>query len=155
MKRAMIDRWARRLRDSESGQALVEVSVAGTLLVVIVLGVIEFGQLAYDSIEVSNAAKAGVQYGTQNGATASDTTGIQNAAAAAATDVTGLTATSSYSCTCSDGSSSTCQNTDCPNSHLEEVLTVNTQATVTPMVRIPGLPSSFTVTGKAIQQCTQ
>ena len=155
MKRAMIHRWARRLRDSESGQALVEVSVAGTLLVVIVLGVIEFGQLAYDSIEVSNAAKAGVQYGTQNGATASDTTGIQNAAAAAATDVTGLTATSSYSCTCSDGSSSTCQNTDCPNAHLEEVLTVNTQATVTPMVRIPGLPSSFTVTGKAIQQCTQ
>jgi Flp pilus assembly protein TadG len=140
---------------SESGQALVEMSVVGSLLVLLFLGVTEFGKVVYSSIEVSNSAKAGAQYGAQNGTTATDSTGIQNAAKAAASDLSALTATSSFACVCSDGTSSTCQNSDCSNSHIEESVTVNTTVTVTPLIRLPGLPASFTVTGKAVQKCLQ
>lgn len=138
---------------SESGQALVELSAVGMTLVLFVLGVTHFGKVIYSAIEVSNAAKAGVQYGAQNSGTAQDTTGIQNAAQAAAPDLT-VTATSSTACVCSDGSASTCLNTDCSTSHLEESVTVNTSVTVRPTIRLPGFPSSYTLSGQAVQKCT-
>jgi Flp pilus assembly protein TadG len=155
MKKSFVNCWLRLMRGSESGQALIELAVVGSLLVLIALGMIEFSPVIRSSIEVSNAAKAGAQYAAQNGATASDSTGIQNAAAAAAPDLSGLTATSSYACVCSDGSSSTCQNTDCANSHIEESVTVNTQVNVTPMLELPGFSQSYTLNGKATEKCMQ
>ena len=149
------DRQAAVPRGSESGQALVELSVAISLLVLILLGAVEFGQIAYSSIEVANAAKAGVQYASQNGYTATDTTGIQNAAQASAPSLSGLVASSSVACVCSDGSSSTCLNTDCPNSHIEETVTVTTKYAFSPIVHIPQFGSTMTLHGQAIQRCGQ
>jgi Flp pilus assembly protein TadG len=140
---------------SESGQALVELSVGLSLLVLLLVGAVEFGQIAYTSIKVANTAKAGVQYGMQNGSTASDTTGIQNAAKAAVPDLAGLTVNSSYSCMCSDGTASSCLLTDCANSHIEETVTVTTQYTLTPIVHIPVLLNSITLHGSAVQRCLQ
>jgi Flp pilus assembly protein TadG len=146
---------ARRGAGSESGQALVELSVAISLLVLILLGAVEFGQIAYTSIEVANAAKAGVQYGAQNGYTATDTTGIQNAAQGSAPSLSGMTVSSSVACVCSDGSASTCQNTDCPNSHIEETVTVTTQYALTPYFLLPNFSNSMTLQGQAVQRCGQ
>jgi Flp pilus assembly protein TadG len=148
------DRQARR-SEAESGQALVELSVAISLLVLILLGAVEFGQIAYSSIEVANAAKAGVQYASQNGYTATDTTGILNAAQASAPSLTGLSASSSVACVCSDGSASTCLNTDCPNSHIEETVTVSTSYALSPIIRIPQFGSTMTLHGQAVQRCGQ
>jgi Flp pilus assembly protein TadG len=139
----------------EAGQALVETALVLPLLVTILLGGAEVAQVAYAAIEVANAARAGAEYGAQSGGTASDTAGIATAAANDAADITTLTTTSSYSCVCSNGSTSTCANTDCANSHIEEILTVNTQATVNPLFHIPGLPTTYTLKGKAIQKCLQ
>lgn len=139
----------------ESGQALVELSIAASLLVLICLGAVEFGQVAYTSTEVASAAKAGAQYGAQNGATASDSNGITNTATAAAPNLSGMTVSATYACVCSDGSASTCLLTDCPNSHIEESVIVNTKYALTPMIRLPGIASTFTVTGSAIQECGQ
>lgn len=159
LKRALINRWLRLPRGSESGQALAELTVAGSLLILLLLGAIEFGQVAYSSIEVSNAAKAGVQYGAQNQGTASDTPGIQIAAAAAAPDLTitfPVAPSPNPSCQCSDGSqmNSNCLTIVCPaTTHIVETLTVNTQAVVTPMIRLPGFSGPFTLNGQAIQKC--
>ena len=139
----------------EAGQSLVETALLLPLLVTILLGGAEVAQVAYAAIEVANAARAGAQYGTQTAGTVSDTTGIATAAANDAADITALTTTSSYSCVCSNGSASTCANTDCNNSHIEKILTVNTQATVNPLFHIPGLPTTYTLKGKAIQKCLQ
>ena len=152
--RAILNRWLRRRGRSESGQALVEVALVGSLLVFFLMGVLEFGQVTQKSIAVSNAARAGVQYGAQTGYTAQDTTGIQNAAAAAAPSIA-LVTTSSYGCVCSDGSASTCAYNDCSNSHILETVTVNTQATFTPVIKLPGFPSTYTLKGQAIQACNQ
>ena len=150
-----IRHWPQRGGAQESGQALVELAVAVSLLVLICLGAVEFGQVAYTSTEVASAAKAGAQYGAQNGATASDTSGITNAATAAAPSLSGLAVSATYACACSDGTASTCLLTDCPNSHIEESVIVNTSYALTPIIRLPGLASTFTVKGSAIRECGQ
>jgi Flp pilus assembly protein TadG len=140
-------------RDSR-GQALVETALAIAVLIPVLIGAADLVRVFRSSIAVSNSAKAGAQYAIQNGFTAQDKTGIQNAASAEASNLTVL-ATSSYTCVCSDGSSSTCSNSDCPTSHLEQTVTVNTSADVTPLIHLPSLPKTYTVTGQAIQRCLQ
>jgi Flp pilus assembly protein TadG len=124
-------------------------------LTLILLGAAEFGRVAYAAVEVSNAARAGAAYAAQNGSTASDTTGIATAAANDAANLTGLTTTSSHSCVCSDGTSSTCTAGDCSASHIEETVTVNTQVSFDPLIHLPGLPTAFTLKGQAVQKCSQ
>lgn len=146
----------RRLQDrgsQETGQSLVELAITIPLLLLIVLGVVEFGQVAYTSIELSKAAMAGAQYGAQNGFTAADSTGIQGAASASAPNLAGLTVTSTFSCVCSDGTASTCQLTDCPNSHIEETVSVKTQYSMQPIIKLPSFASTFTLSGSASQRC--
>jgi Flp pilus assembly protein TadG len=145
----------RTMARGEKAQALVETAFAVILLTTVLIGGAELARVAYAAIEVANAARAGAQYGAQGGFTASDTTGIQSAAANDASNLTGFSATSSYTCVCSDGTPSTCLPTDCANSHIEQTLTVNTQATIDPIIHLPGLPTRYTVKGQAIQKCVQ
>lgn len=146
-----IPRLSRKLRETR-GAALIDLAFTVPMLAVILLGVGEVAQVEYSSIEVSNAAMAGVQYGGQDARTAADTTGIGTAAANDAQNITlGPTAVS-HSCICSDGSASTCQPTDCSGSNIETTLTVQTQTTLDPLVHVPGLPTTFTLYGQAIQK---
>ena len=144
-----------RLCKSNAGQSLIEVALSVSIFAVLLVGAAEFGTVLYVAIEVSDAARDGAVYGAQNGSTASDTTGIATAAANGAANLSGLTTTSSYSCSCSDGTSSTCAVGDCANSHIEETVTVNTQMSFTPVFHLPGTPSTFTLKGKAVQKCLQ
>src|ERR1700730_16367545 len=72
----------------ERGQSLVELPVVVPLLLLLLVGIIEIGRFAFYSILVSNAARAGAQYGAQSLATAGDTTGISTAGT---NDATGIT----------------------------------------------------------------
>src|SRR5579864_1112246 len=143
------------VKGGEAGQALIETAAVFPLLIAILVGTAEMARVAYAAIEVSNAARAGAQYGAQNGYTASDTTGIATAASSDASNLSGVTTTSSYACVCSDGTASTCQTSDCASSHIEETLTVNTTVTFDPVIHLPGLPHTYTLTGQAIQKCAQ
>ncbi len=64
----------------EHGQSLVELAFVVPLLLLLLVGIIEIGRFAFYSILVSNAARAGAQYGAQSLASASDTVGIAAAA---------------------------------------------------------------------------
>lgn len=141
-------------RGSEAGQAVVEFALVMPLLALLLMGGAELARLAHAAIEVSNAAKAAVQYGAQNRATAGDTAGMLTAARndASGQGLSGLTLSASTSCTCSDGTASTCKSTDCSGSHIEAILTVNTQATFDPVIHLPGLPTTYTLTGHATQK---
>jgi Flp pilus assembly protein TadG len=144
-----------RLCNGSAGQSLIEVALSVPIFVLLLVGAAEFGTVLYVAIEVSDAARDGAVYGAQNGSTASDTTGIATAASNGAANLSGLTTTSSYSCACSDGTSSTCAVDDCANSHIEETVTVNTQISFTPVIHLPAIPSTFTLKGKAVQKCLQ
>lgn len=146
----------RSFRASEAGGALVETAITLPLLTTLVLGAVELARVAYSSIEVTNAARAGVAYGSESGGTASDTGGITFAAVNDAANVPNLSVTNiSVAYICSDGTTATGANTDCPNTHIEETLTVNTQATLDPLIHLPGLPTSYTLHGQAVQKCLQ
>jgi Flp pilus assembly protein TadG len=144
-----------RIASGERGQALIETALALPLLFVVLVGVAEFAMASYAAIEVSNAALAGVQYGAQNPATATDTAGIQTAAANDAGNLTLGPTTVSHSCICSNGGASTCQPTDCSGSNIETILTVQTQMDFIPGFRYLGLPTAFTLHGLAAQKVLQ
>lgn len=81
-----------RIGRSESGTALIELAlVCSFVLVPIMLGLFELGYIFYASVEVNNAAAAGVEYGASSQANYSDLTGMQNAAKYEAPDVTMVT----------------------------------------------------------------
>jgi len=137
------------------GNALVETSMLLPVLVALLIAAYEIAAAVYTSIEVSNAALAGVQYGMQSAATAADTKGIQTAASNDVLNIALGTTTVSHSCICANGSASTCQPKDCSDSANITILTVKTQATFTPVLRMPGIPSSFTMYGQAVQKVMQ
>jgi Flp pilus assembly protein TadG len=156
-RRSRVFRFGRfigRARD-ERGQALIESAVALPILFVILLGGVEFALFAYEGVEVSNAAEAAVQYGAQNARTAGDTAGIQTAATNDAPNITLGPTTSSSSCICSNGAASTCVSTDCIGANIETILTVQTQATFSPGFHVPGLPTTITLHGQAVQKVLQ
>jgi Flp pilus assembly protein TadG len=142
-------------RKRTNGQASVEMAFSVPLLIVLLLVAVEAGRICLVAVALSSAARAGVQYGAQNLTTVSDTTGMQNAAKADAPNLTGMTATASYYCQCSNGSASTCLATDCASSHRLTYVKVNTTATYTPLVNWPGVPTTTTLTSQAIMRVNQ
>ena len=154
-----LDRSKRRLgklvRD-DCGLATIELALVTPIFVILLLGAADFGRLMYIWIDVTNAARAGVQYGAQSRATAENNAAMQTAATNdGSTDVTGLTATATQFCSCANGSSSTCLPTDCSGSHIIEYVQVNTSVSVAPMFTYPGLPGTLTLTGQAVMRVEQ
>lgn len=160
----------------DAGQSLVEIAITLPLLLLLLAGGAEFACLAYSSIEVSNAAKAAVQYGGQAGNTAVDSgtqSGMQNAINSEVTAVPGLGAVTLSSATttlaCADGTvpadgntGGPYSNTDCvSNGGATETLSVTTTATFTPwmlvnsLLKASNIPTSFTLTGNATQVVLQ
>ncbi len=142
-------------RAHQRGQASVELALSLPLLLMMFLVVVETGRAFYIAISVANAARAGVQYGSQSLTTAADNTGMQTAATNDAPNLVGMTATATHFCICSDGSSSTCLATDCASSHRLLYTQVNTSASYTPLINFMGVLPSMTVPGKAIMRVVQ
>ena len=149
---------ASSIRRGEGGSALVETALTFPVLVMLIAGAAEFSRVAYASLEVVSAAKAGVSYGAMTGATTTDLPGITYAAQHDAGNVTSLqvlSANSTYACSDPHDDPAGGSNTGCPSSHMEQTLTVVTQATVDPLIHIPGLPTTYTIKGQASQLCLQ
>lgn len=156
-------RAARRLLRDSSGNASIELALAFSCLITpLMLGATEVAFLVYDSIEVSNAATAGAMYGMISSTLASNTSGIESAAQSEASDFgTNLTVTPTVYYACSAALSGTQYTTQsaaaaaCPanaSNHYLEFVQVNSSATVTPPVRIPGLPANWTLRGQSVME---
>jgi Flp pilus assembly protein TadG len=137
-----------------AGGAIVELALVLPIFSALMLGSAEFARLEYASIAVANAARAGVAYGSQSSATASDLTGMQTAATNDGPNITGLSAvaTEFWSCSNAPSTQSTSPLTCTTGNHLLNYVQVTTTATVTPVIRVPGLPTSFTLHGLAIMR---
>jgi len=161
----------RNLRDSETGQAFVELALVLPMLLLIIVGAAELGRLAYAAIEVNNAARAGVAYAAQSHTTANDTNSIQlaatkEAATQDAADISGLTVTVSQSCSCESSagvmtSFASCDKTvtnltTCPSpSRIVEYVQVQTSASVNTLFHLPGIPNTVTMQGNANMRVEQ
>jgi Flp pilus assembly protein TadG len=145
----------RAILEGEAGQNLVEFAVVTPVLLLLLVGAVEVGRLAYLGMLVQNAARAGVQYGSQSLATAADNTGMQNAALNDGQNISGLTAAASHYCTCADGSSSSCAAGDCSGSHMLVYVQVNTTGQFQPLIHCPGLPSTYVLNGQVVMRVAQ
>ena len=152
MKTTKIMSYARGLFRCDSGQSLVETAMAVSLCGILMLGAAEFGRLAYAGIEISDSARAGVEYGSQSRATAQDLPNMKVAALASAPDVPNLTLTASSFCKCADGTSSTCATSDCSGSRIVTYVQVNTSGNINPLIYVPGLPKTYSLSGKAVMR---
>ncbi|HEY9157720.1 TadE/TadG family type IV pilus assembly protein [Candidatus Binatus sp.] len=148
-------RGGRHRRGRARGQAAVELALSLPLLLMMFLVVVETGRAFYIAISVSNAARAGVQYGSQNLSTAADNAGMRAAAANDAPNIVGMTTTATHFCQCANGNASTCLSTDCAGSHRLLYTQVNTSAPYTPLVNFMGILPPITVPGKAIMRVVQ
>ncbi len=148
-----------RTSRSQAGSALIEFVLVLPLLMLLLLGGVEMGRYAYFSILVGNAARAGVQYGAQNGTTALDTSGMTSAVTAdGSNSISSLTVTPSNYCECWNGSSSSavaCTGTCAAGSHLVGYVKVMVSGTVSPLFDYPFLPSSLTVSNTATMRIAQ
>jgi Flp pilus assembly protein TadG len=133
----------------ERGQSMIELALLLPIMLLITIGVIEFGRAAYYYIEVVDAAKAGAQYGSQTMANAVNTPNILLAAQADATDIgANLTIPMTViTCTCpGTGVSSPCGGAlGCP--YPTVYLTVNTAYTLNTLFQYPGIPTQFNISG--------
>lgn len=152
---------------SDSGQSVLELAFSLPLFVLLLLGSAEIANIAWASVQVNNAARAGAAFAAQSHTYASDTTDISSAAKNEAPRLTNLEVTSSEVCTCvsNAGTAGTpdpgCTHTSiqtgsCPSpSTVQVAVQVNTSAVVTPLVHYPGLPSTYTIRAQATMEVEQ
>jgi len=138
------------------GQSLVEFTLVLPLLLILLIGAIEFGRAAYYSIEVTNASYAGVEYGAQTDATAGDINGIIQAALNEAPLLAPDNVTTSIYYECPDGLATgpTTAATDCAGDggRFFRYLVVNTQADLMPLFNFPGIPAVFSLKANASER---
>ena len=157
----------RLFAENERGSALAEMALTFPLFIALLLGAVQLGEVAYASIEVTNAARAGAQFSSMNGGGFNDGAGITLAAENDAVDTytpkpSKFAVSAVTSCACSDGIS-TCTALSgiysCGGGKPIVTVAVTTTATYDSLVRlhIPGfnLGPTFTLTGYAEQQVLQ
>jgi Flp pilus assembly protein TadG len=146
----------------DAGQAILETALLLPFLLLLLIGAIEFGIVAYASIETSNAAAAGALYGAQNHASAVDNAGMIQAARNDASDLTSgiMTVTPSTTCACQLGTTpsaiSCASTTSCVTpSRIIQWVRVDTSTTIDPLFHYPGLGTTVTVQGHATMRVQQ
>ncbi len=153
--------WTKFLRGRDSGQALVEAALTMPILLLLLLGAVELGDVAYAAIQVSAAARSGAQYAAMNGGgymdcnssgtgTCTSTSGIAQAAAKDALRVSqrssAFIVTATHGCTCSNGSACSASLACTSPGYPFITVTVQTQASYPIAASVPGLIPGGTVT---------
>jgi Flp pilus assembly protein TadG len=133
---------------NEKGTAAIEFGLVGTMLSLLLLGVIDFGMGYWEKIQVGNAARAGGEYAIFNGWVSSGIT----TAVTSATSLSSISATpaptQSYGCPSATGgitaaaSGASCTGGGTAGSYV----TVNAQASYTTLFTYPGVTNPLTLT---------
>jgi Flp pilus assembly protein TadG len=122
------------LRKGSRGQALVEFALIAPVLIILMLGAIDFGRVYFAHVSVTNAARNGADYAATGPAAAVNTAGIRGAAVADTTNLLNSSPTNPLV--------SVATGTD-SQGHLYADVTV--RYTFTTIFPWPGLPNAFTV----------
>lgn len=74
------------LRSSERGQALIELALALPILLLVLMGIVEFGRIFHANIVVEQAARAGSRVATVNSSLAAIQSAVLNAGGSVSID---------------------------------------------------------------------
>jgi Flp pilus assembly protein TadG len=143
-----ITKRSRGLRIDEKGTAAIEFGLVGTMLSVLLLGLIDFGMGYWEQIQVGNAARAGGQYAIFNGwSSAGITTAVTSA-----TSLSAIAATPAptQSCGCPSASAgitaATCGSSCTGGGTAGTYVTVKAQAAYSTIFPFPGIANPLTLT---------
>jgi len=137
-------------RKTQGGSALIELALLFVMLMMLLVGVIDFALVTQQAMVVSEAAYAGAQYGAMTG-NSSNFTQMQTIATSSAKGIAGFTATASKWCACSPGGSSVSCATSCgaygtPAAYVQVITT----ATATLLFRFTGVPLTVPLRGVCV-----
>jgi len=131
----------------QRGSALVELALLFTVLMLLLLGVIDFSLVIQQSMVVSDAAYAGAQYGAISG-NSSSFTAMQTIATNAAPGISGFSAVATKWCACSAGGASVSCTSTCATYGIPVVyVQVVTTATASLLFKYTGLPLTIPLRG--------
>lgn len=151
-RRSVLKRLS-RLHLSDRGGAMVELAVVLPVLILIAIGVMDYGRVYFTSIAVANAARAGAEWGAQNlGAYSDKHAEMQAFAKADGAEVGTMIVTSSRVCRCGNTVVTCSTTSDCGGGYgpAAEYVEVTASKTVALLLKYPGLPASIAVSRTAI-----
>ncbi len=144
-------------RGSEVGAATVEMAFLTPLILLMVMGVVDFARVYYDAIIVTHAARAAVAYGAQSNATSRDFAGIQFAAQQEAQDLVrhdasaGISVTTEQFCRCPSGTVVDCITGNCGIGSAPEIyLRVTAEKIFKLLIPYPGIPNPIILRRQAV-----
>lgn len=146
---------SRHRRRRQGGNTFIEIALSFVTLALLALGAGDFSRIFYAAVVLNNAARGGAQYGSQSVATAGDSSGMIAAAQLDTTNLSGVTVTASQ-CTCGTSSVVTaCASSYCTNNPGRNYVKVDASMPFQTAVNYPFLPSSLTLSAKAVMQVGQ
>ena len=127
---------------------MVELVVALPILVLISVGVMDYGRVYFASVTVANAARAGAEWGsTTFYGYAFDNPGQAGFALKDGAEISLDSVRANTVCRCTDEATVTCSGTFCAGYGDPRVyVTVTAYKKVNLLIRYPGLPSSVQIT---------
>ncbi len=144
-------------RGSEVGTATVEMAFLTPLILLMVMGVIDFARVYYDAIIVSHAARAAAAYGAQSNGTSGDFAGMQFAAQLDAQDLVrhdvsaGISVTTERFCRCPSGTLVDCITGDCGIGSAPEIyVRATAEKTFELLIPYPGIPNPIILRRQAV-----
>lgn len=152
-------RFSFGLHSWHKGQSAAELAVGMTILSVLLVLACDFGRMFYTYVAVSDAARAGAQFGAQSLVTAANTSGIEAAVANDAANISLASGSPTVSqCTCVSTATvvAVCDASyNCSTNPGATWVTVSVSAPFTTLVGYPGLPNPVTLTKTAQMQVLQ
>src|SRR5690349_12796400 len=89
----------------ERGSSTAELALILPVMIGLLLGALDYARVFYAAQAVTHASAVGAMYGAQSVTLAQDTVGMESAATAAASDISGFSTAAGRSCTCWSASS--------------------------------------------------
>jgi Flp pilus assembly protein TadG len=138
-----------RLHRSDHGGAMVELAVVLPVLILIAIGVMDYGRVFFTSIAVSNAARAGAEWGSAGIAYQTKNTEMQDFAKLDGVEAGTIVVTSSRTCRC--GVTVVACTSVCGGGYGEPAVYIEVTASkaVTMLLKYPGQPATVNVSRTA------
>lgn len=137
----------------EAGTSLVEFALVAPVLIALLVGLIDVGRYMYFGILSEHAARAAVQYGSQNLRTASDSAGMVAAAMADGQNLSNWTQTTGgitaiHTCSVSGAPATTCAS-GAPTAGTVYYVSVTVNGTFKALFNYPGIPNNVPISATA------
>lgn len=133
-----------RFQRSQRGSAAIELAVVSPLLLLLIIGVLDYGRAFYTSITVANAARAGAEYGAEGPVQSANIAGMMDFAQGDGQDAGTLTLSARRYCECA-GTAAACT-TACAGGAAPDVFVeVTATKALSMLLPYPGLPSTLSI----------